>query len=139
MCDHPLVIVYFDSFKRNKQFASITPDFHQELSCSLLQLRLTRFPAVGYELRLSWVLITGCKLRLRSVPAAGYKLPLNPSYGWLIFWQLDTSYSGHLWNSIKTNANGFPYVSINLQTRLIRSLWKQFVQLITNIQPDMNP
>ena len=36
MCAHPLVIVYFDSFKRNEQFASITPDFHQELSCSLL-------------------------------------------------------------------------------------------------------
>ena len=53
MCAHPPVIVYFDSFKRNEQFASITPDSHRELSCSLLQLQLTQFPAAGYELQLS--------------------------------------------------------------------------------------
>ena len=46
MCAHPLVIVHFDSFERNEQFASITPDFHQELGCGF-------YPAAGYELRLS--------------------------------------------------------------------------------------
>ena len=40
MCSHYLVIVFFNSFERNKKFASITPDFHRELSCGLLQLRL---------------------------------------------------------------------------------------------------
>ena len=33
----PLVIVHFDSFERCEQFASITPDFHRELRCDLLQ------------------------------------------------------------------------------------------------------
>ena len=36
----PLVIVRLNSFERNEQFASITPDFHRELRCSLLQQRL---------------------------------------------------------------------------------------------------
>ena len=43
-----------------------------------------------------------------------------------------------LWNSIKINAYGFPYVFINLQIKMIRSLWKQLVQLLTNTQPNMN-
>ena len=34
--------VQFGSLKRNERFASITPDFHRELSCGLLQLRLIR-------------------------------------------------------------------------------------------------
>ena len=69
MCAHPLVIVYFDSFERNEQFASITHDFDLELSCGLLQLWLNRFPAAGYE------------LRLFRGPAAGYKLRLTPIFG----------------------------------------------------------
>ena len=31
----------------------------------------------------------------------------------------------------QTNANGFPYVFLNLQTKMIWSLWKQLVQLLT--------
>ena len=33
-------VVHFNSFERNKQFAPINPDFHQELSWGFLQLRL---------------------------------------------------------------------------------------------------
>ena len=36
----PSMTIHFDSFERNEQFVSITPGFHQELSCGLLQLRL---------------------------------------------------------------------------------------------------
>ena len=81
MCAHPLVIVYFDSFERNEQFASITLDFDLELSCGLLQLWLTRFLAAGYELRLFRGLASGYKLRQSPVPAAGYKLRLTPIFG----------------------------------------------------------
>ena len=89
MCAYPLVIVHFDSFERYKQLATITPDFHRELSCGLLQLRLI--------LSCGWIQVvaarvpaTGYKLRLCRVPAAGYKLRLNPSYGWIDFRRLDT-------------------------------------------------
>ena len=40
MCAYPLVIVHFDSFERNEQLATITPDFHREFSYGLQQLRL---------------------------------------------------------------------------------------------------
>ena len=99
----PLVILHFDSFERNEQIASITPDFNQELSCGLLQLRLilscgwldfrgpTRVSVAAYDLRLSRVQATGFKLRLSRVPVTGYKLRPTPFYGRLEFQRLDTS------------------------------------------------
>ena len=93
-------VVHCDSFERNKQFAPINPDFRQELSCGLLQLRLisggwirvvadsvlrpNRDPAAGYDLRLSRVPSAGFKSQLSRVPAVGYKLGLTPSYGWIL-------------------------------------------------------
>ena len=120
------MILHFDRFLRNEQFASITPDFHRWLSCALLQLRLilscgwpdfrglntscdwlflrpTRASAAAYDLRLSGVPTAGFKLRLSRVTAAGYKLRLTPSYGWLEFRQLDTSCGRLKFRSLDTS------------------------------------
>ena len=83
----------FDGLQRNEQFASITPDFHRELSCGSLQcgwfiLRLTRVLAAGYELRL---ILSYDWLRLTRVPAAGYELRLIPSPSWFESQRLNTS------------------------------------------------
>ena len=108
MCVYPLMIVHFDSFERNEQFASITPDFHQELGCSLLQLRQIlscgwiRAAAVlspGGWIQVatesssgSWIQVTADSiLRLTRVPVAGYNLQLTTSYGSLVFPRLDTT------------------------------------------------
>ena len=102
-CDHSL-----RQFRKisHEQFASITPNFHQELSSGLLRLRLIL--SCGW-IRVAAVSRPGGWIRPSRVPAAGYKLRLTPSYGWLEFrllelppipsqgWlelrQLDTSYS----------------------------------------------
>ena len=55
---YPLVVVHFDSFERKEQVASITPDFHWELSCSLLQMWLI-LPCVQLEFR-RLDMICGC-------------------------------------------------------------------------------
>ena len=98
------------------------PDFHREMSCSLLQLRLIL--SCGYLtlwwldtscgcLRFRWVdtsygwfhftadsISSGCIrvatdsiLRPTLFPVTWYELRLILSCGWLEFWQLDTSYS----------------------------------------------
>ena len=89
----------FEQRKKNDgQFASITPDFHRELSCDLLQLRLIlsfgwiRVAAVsspGGWMQVTtesrsdgWIQVTAdSNLRLTRVPAAGYGLRPTPSNG----------------------------------------------------------
>ena len=70
----------FEQRKKNDgQYASVTPDFHRELSCDLLQLRLIL--SCGW-IRVAAVLSPGgwmqvtpdSILRLTRVPAAGYGL-----------------------------------------------------------------
>ena len=126
---YPIVVVHFDSFKRNEQFASITPDIHRELSCGLLQLLLilscgwpdswgwirvvpdsilrpNQVTAAGYNLRLSRVPADGFNLRLSRVPAVGYKLRLNPmadsSSGGLIRVEAVSSYGE--WIQVTTDS-----------------------------------
>ena len=76
-CDHSL-----RQFRKksDKEFASITPNFHQELSSGLLQLRLIL--SCGW-IRVAAVSRPGGWIWPSRVPAAGYKLRLTPSYGWL--------------------------------------------------------
>ena len=59
--------VHFDNLERNKQFVSVTPHFHWELSCGLLQL---------------WLIPSYDWLEFQR---------LNTSCGWLKFWWLDKS------------------------------------------------
>ena len=122
MCAHPLVIVQFNSFERNEQFASINLDFHWELSCSFLQLQLilscswSDFQGLNrncgwfYPAAISsssgWIQVTtepssvgwiqvmaDSILRLTRMPAAGYRLRPTPSHGWLEFQWMGTRYS----------------------------------------------
>ena len=99
MCVHALVIVHFGSFGKMNNFIRFYPGFSSRIELWLVTattdslLRPTRVSAAEYELRLSRVPAAGYKLRLSRVAAAGYKLRQTPSYGWLEFWRLDTSYS----------------------------------------------
>ena len=101
----------FEQRKKNDgQYASVTPDFHRELSCDLLKLRLIlscgwiRVAAVlspGGWMQVTPESSSGSSiqvtadsiLRLTRVPAAGYGLWSTRSYGWLLLRQLGTSYS----------------------------------------------
>ena len=67
----PLVIVQFDSFERNEQFASITPDFHRKLRCGLLQQQL---------------ILSCSSLEFRRLNASGrwyYPVANSSSSGWI--------------------------------------------------------
>ena len=86
-------------------------------------LRLTRVPAVGYELQLSRVLAAGYKLRLVRVLAAEYKLWLTPSYDWLKFQWLDASYS---WLRSMANLSYGGGIRVTADTILC---WLKFQQL----------
>ena len=98
MCVYPLMIVHFDSFERNEQFASITLDFHWELSCDLLQLRLilscgwirvAAFSSPSGWIQVTtesnsggWIQVTAQSIiRLTRVPAAAYGLRPTPYHG----------------------------------------------------------
>ena len=58
-------------------------------------------------LRLTWVPVAGYELRLSRVSVAGYKLQLTPSYGWLEFWQLDTSCGWFILRLTRAPATGY--------------------------------
>ena len=122
MCAHPLVIVQFNSFERNEQFASINLDFQWKLSCGFLHLRLILscgwpdfqelntscgwFYAAAISSSSGWIQVAiesssvgwmqvtaDSILWLPRVPAAGYGLRPTPSHGWLEFQRVDTRYS----------------------------------------------
>ena len=142
----PLAIAHFISSERNEQFASVSPDFHRELRCGLLQQQLILscgwlefqgqnascswfYPAANSSSD-DWIRVTAESiLRLTRAPAPGSELRLIPSCGWIEFRQMDTSYSWLHPTDDTTSSGWIRLKAVSIQQLTKTCGWLEFQKL----------